>query len=74
MLTNVTKRLYSKRFTVASHSPIHTPTAVPTMQGNNQHQEQLGLGGVLLRGTSTLSWNISIYIESTIYITRLRVW
>ena len=28
---------YPKRFTVASHSPIHTPTAVPTMQGNNQH-------------------------------------
>jgi len=25
------------RFTVASHSPIHTPTAVSTMQGNNQH-------------------------------------
>jgi len=29
-----------KRFTVASlpsHSPIHTPTALSTMQGNNQH-------------------------------------
>jgi len=25
------------RFTVASHPPIHTPTAVSTMQGNNQH-------------------------------------
>jgi len=24
-------------FTIASHSPIHPPTAVPTMQGNNQH-------------------------------------
>jgi len=27
---------FIKRFTVASHSPIHTPTAVSTMQGNNQ--------------------------------------
>jgi len=26
-----------KRFTVASHSPIHTMTAVPTIQRNNQH-------------------------------------
>jgi len=30
-------RFYPKRFTVASHSPIHTPTAVSNMHGNNQH-------------------------------------
>jgi len=46
----LSKALYS----IASHSPIHTPMAVPTMQGNNQHgQEQLGLGA-LLRDTSTI--------------------
>jgi len=28
--------LLSKALYIASHSPIHTPTAVPTMQGNNQ--------------------------------------
>jgi len=29
----LSKVLYS----IASHSTIHIPTAVPTMQGNNQH-------------------------------------
>jgi len=32
-ITLLSKALYS----IASHSPIHTPTAVPTLQGNNQH-------------------------------------
>jgi len=54
----LSKALYS----IASHSPIITPTAVSTMQGNKQHIRDSS-GTVRLRDTLTPSYMQSPGIE-----------